>query len=154
MAMRLPVLAVLLLLGGCTSLRVLYQSDPSGATLYENGQPKGLTPFTLVYQPSQAFKNGGCMELDPLEVRWASGATATTDGSLTACKSAGSRQRYMFIRPNVPGRDIDVNTALELKRNKILQEQNALIYQQMVTPQRPVNCKTIHVYGVANTTCY
>jgi hypothetical protein len=24
----------------------------------------------------------------------------------------------------------------------------------MVTPQRPVNCTTIHVYGVANTTCY
>jgi hypothetical protein len=41
-----------------------------------------------------------------------------------------------------------------LQRNKILQEQNALIFQQMVTPQRRVNCTTIHVYGVANTTCY
>jgi hypothetical protein len=33
----------------------------------------------VVYQPSQDFKNGGCMELDPLEVRWASGATANPE---------------------------------------------------------------------------
>jgi hypothetical protein len=60
----------------------------------------------------------------------------------------------MFVRPNAPGRDVDVNTALELQRNKILQEQNELIHQQMVTPQRPVYCTTVHSYGVANTTCY
>ena len=57
--MRIYLLAALLLLGGCSSLRIQYQSDPPGATLYEDGRPVGLTPFSLKYQPDETFRNGG-----------------------------------------------------------------------------------------------
>ena len=151
--MKILWLPLLASLTGCAGLRIQYESDPPGATLYQDGQPMGITPYTLTYQPDENFKRGGCMSIRPTLVKWASGATASTGSGLTACKSTGSRQRYMFVRPNVPGRDVDMNFALQLQRNGIMQQQNALMLQQLLTPPNPVNCTTTYSFGIANTTC-
>jgi hypothetical protein len=47
----------------------------------------------VVYQPSQDFKNGGCMELDPLEVRWASGATANPEAGTSPQEKQDGKNR-------------------------------------------------------------
>lgn len=151
--MKLVILLQAIFLAGCAGLQIQYQSDPPGATLYQDGQPVGMTPYTLKYQPDEAFRNGGCMLVRPTEVKWASGATASTGGTLRACKSTGVQQTYMFIRPDMPGRDIDMNFALQIQRNGIMQQQNALILQQMLTPPKPVNCTTTYSFGIANTSC-
>jgi hypothetical protein len=46
-----------------------------------------------------------------------------------------------------------MNFALQLQRNGMMQQQNALILQQMLTPPTPVNCTTTYPLGIANTAC-
>jgi hypothetical protein len=135
---------VVLLTGCATGIHVTYSSDPPGATLYQGGQPMGMTPYTLTYQADETFKKGGCMLLQGTNVKWASGATAAIF-SLNACQTVGWRQTYMFVRPDVAGRDVDANFALQLQRNGIMQQQNAVQFQQlqqMLTPPKPVVCNS------------
>jgi hypothetical protein len=152
--MKSILLLFVALLAGCANLQVQYQSDPPGATLYQDGQPIGMTPYTLTYQATEAFKNGGCMQIRPTEVKWASGASATTGGPLQACSASGYHQGYVFIRPDIPGRDVDVNFAMQLQRNQIMKQQNAIMLQRLLAPPKPVNCTTTYSYGVANTSCW
>ena len=102
---------VLVLLTGCAGLQVDYVSDPPGATLYEGGKMLGVTPARINYQPDQTFTAGGCMKLNGTELKWASGATVSID-FLSVCKKQGTLQHYVFNRPDVPGRDVDMNYAL------------------------------------------
>ena len=104
-------------LGGCAQLKVTYSSDPPGATLYENGRPLGYTPYTLNYgsSPIESFKRGQCVALTGTSVKWASGAEASAT-NLTVCPTQGLSQSYIFIRPDVPGREI----GQELVRSKQL----------------------------------
>lgn len=167
--MRLLAIAALAALGGCASLQITYQSDPQGATLYQDGQPIGVTPYTLTYEPSEAFREGGCMSIRETAVKWASGATASTSGVLVVCKSTGERQTYTFIRPDVPGRDIDVNYALQRQRNGILAQQ--LILQQQAAQRpiippmtfqpvpvyqmpQPINCQSYRLGNTVQTNCH
>lgn len=119
---QLAVLAVVVLAGCASGLRVVYHADPQGATLYQDGRAMGQTPMELTYQPEQAFKSGGCQQLRGTEVKWASGATAAIS-SLQVCAHQGWLQHYKFNRPDAPGRDIDLNYALQLERNAILRSQ-------------------------------
>jgi len=141
--MRLALTVIALALGGCaTRINVTYRSDPPGATLYEEGRPMGMTPYTAWYEPDETFKNGGCRKFKGTSVKWASGATASI-ASLDACASNGWNQHYTFIRPDVPGRDVDMNFALQLQRNNIMQQQNAIQAMQALTPPKPVVCNTV-----------
>lgn len=111
-----------LFIAGCTStLRVTYSSDPQGATLYQGDAPVGQTPYLLTYQPDETFKSGGCMRLNGTTARWASGASASVD-HLTVCRSNGYSQVYGFRRPDVAGREIDANYALQLQQTAIMQQ--------------------------------
>jgi hypothetical protein len=106
----------LLPLSGCArTLYVTYLSDPPGATLYANqtGQSFGPTPVTLRYRPSQSFFEGACLTLQPVAVRWLSGAQAS-QASFTACPQNGLRQQFTFTRPaEVPGADLDAQFAVQ-----------------------------------------
>lgn len=157
--------AFLVLVVGCAStLHVTYHSDPPGAALYEGGRFWGYAPITLQYPNAHiAMQAGQCQMLLPLSVRWASGAEASI-GNLQACPVNGYTQQFSFIRPaNIPGREFDVQFALERERIAIMQQQasaqetaalsslfQALNQQTQQTysppPQQNVNCTT-HVFG-------
>ena len=124
----------LVALGGCAQLRVTYSSDPPGATLYQDGQPIGYMPYTLTYgsDVTEALKQGQCVGLRGTTAKWASGAEASVS-SLTACPAYGLRQTYVFIRPDVPGREIDANFALQLQQGRV---NAALMYQQNLIQQQ------------------
>lgn len=152
---RVAVLVpVILCVSGCatTSMRVTYLSDPPGATLYQDGRPVGVTPVQLTYQTDEAFKKGGCMTLRGTTVKWASGAVAEVS-SLNACSSTGRRQEFMFIRPDVPGRDIDMNYALQRDRNQIMRRQADAAALNATKPPKPMNCSSFVTGNVINTHC-
>ncbi len=100
-----------------------YDPDPPAATLYRNGQPVGVTPVTLGYARDPAFAEGRCVRIDGASVRWASGATASVP-ALDACPAEGHSRTYTFVRPDVPGRDVDLGYALEHQRNAIRDRQS------------------------------
>ena len=111
-------------LSGCAKnyLAVTYNSNPSGATLYQDQQAFGFTPFTLNYKILPDEKNKRYLKVRVAKVIWASGVSASID-SLTLDREEGASFFYTFFRPDVPGREIDVNFALQLERNKLLQQQ-------------------------------
>jgi len=95
-------------LAGCAPpmVRVTYQSVPEGAAVIENGRVLGVTPMEITYTPTREFYAGECVTLQPIQARWASGATADWSGSL--CARNGYRQSYTFMRPEgVAGGEVD-----------------------------------------------
>lgn len=162
--MKIVFIAAAVALAGCaTKIQVDYGSDPPGATLYQNGQPMGTTPMSLYYEPAQAFKDGGCQRLDGTSVKWASGAAASI-GYLQVCRTLGMTQHYIFNRPDVPGREIDANHALQLQRNSIMRRQadNAAIQnyiQSLNPPQQPLqplsrDCRSVITGNTVQTQCW
>ena len=126
--MRVNLLAFIgsfVLISGCSttpdSVEVLLQSDPQGATIYQNGSVVGRTPTSVYYAKSTAFDKGGCRKTTPLMARWASGAVISTPISL--CSAIGLSQIFTFHRPNVEGRESDERFAIEVESNNILQRQ-------------------------------
>lgn len=154
--MKALIGVAVVLLGGCATapppLHVTYESDPPGATLYQNGQPLGTTPRTLQYSTDQAFRNGGCKQLSGTEVKWASGVTASLP-SLNACSSGGYRQKFVYVRPDAPGREIDANYALQLQRNQIMQNANAIQQMNASKASSPVKCISQQVGNTIQTRC-
>lgn len=167
-----PALA-LALLAGCasTQLRVTYTSDPPGATLYQNGNPVGYTPYPMVYN-DQRWQAGQCMRTLPISVQWASGASAGGEG-LTFCPSEGSNLVYGFRRPDVAGREIDANFALQMHQASAAQHaantqarSAAAMYMgyQLMNPPRPtfapmqmpqrINCTSNRMGQYTYTNCH
>ena len=164
--MRPFAIALLALLTGCaTGIRVDYGSDPIGATVYEDGRSLGTTPMSVRYEPDETFKRGGCMRTKGTSAVWASGARAQIS-YLELCASRGMVQNYVYGRPDVPGREIDANFALQLQRNAIMRQQaNSAAtanYLMLLNANRPAppsfpqqtNCRTVYSGNVANTQCY
>ena len=117
-ALLLSVLsAAVLAARGPRGLTVTYYSDPAGATLYANQsqQSFGYAPTKLKYKVSKGFSSGSeCMTLQPVMVRWASGAEASIS-TITACPQNGGNQQFTLVRPTgVEGRELDVQFALQL----------------------------------------
>jgi len=95
---------------GPKTLYVTYHSDPEGAMLYTNGnQAMGYTPVRLKYESPKGFRDGTeCATLQPSQVRWVSGATASI-GNLQACSVNGGQQSFSFGRPTGPKSDLFPN---------------------------------------------
>jgi hypothetical protein len=156
--MRLAILAAAAALSGCatTGIEVAYHSDPPGATLYQDGKAWGTTPAVLTYAVDPAFKAGGCFKTKATAVKWASGAQASI-AYLSVCASKGYSQQYTFMRPNVAGRDVDLNYALQLQRNEILQRQADAVedaaWMQMLQQQQGTSCSSYRVGSSIETRC-
>jgi hypothetical protein len=86
-------------------IKVTFDSDPELATLYES-RMMGSAPVTLTYTTSPEFRKGQCMQLMPMMVRWISGVESSM-AKLSVCPQDGSKQQFTFIRPDLPGREID-----------------------------------------------
>jgi len=98
--------------GRRASVRVTYLSDPPGAAVYEGGKQWGRAPVTLIYHPPGRFTE--CLRLNPVTLRWVSGAEATVD-ALDACPAAGRDQQFTMFRPKgVEGLELDVQYAIAL----------------------------------------
>lgn len=142
----------LLCLGACAGPAVVVVSDPPGATLIQRGAVLGRAPW-----PGKAPDR--CQDFAPIEAVWPSGARAST-GPLWICPTSGD---IMIRRPDVPGRTIDENFALQREMGA-MQAQAArdaaaaqMGVQLLTTPayRPPVNCtSTRGVAGIVNTTCY
>ena len=117
-------ISTVLLLAGCVANRVevTYYSDPPWATLYDGQRPVGYTPFTLIYNISPEEKNKRYLKLQGPRVVLASGVSTSID-SLTLDRGTGSGFHFTFSRQDAPGRELDANFALQLERNRILQQQ-------------------------------
>lgn len=158
--MRSMLVLAAVLVSGCaaTQIQVDYLSDPPGATLYEGGKALGVTPTSLYYAIEPSFENGGCQRARGTSVMWASGAK-TEIGHLSLCKNNGYRQNYSFSRPDVPGRDVDLNYALQLQRNSIMRQQADAATMQAIqamtpAPPRPVTSNSFRVGAQVQTNCY
>lgn len=160
----------ILLLTGCATnqVKVTYYSDPASAALYEGQRAFGYTPFTLVYPITPQDSERGYMLLRGTTVVWASGASASVQ-SLKADLSQGNNFHFIFIRPDVPGREVDLNFALQVERNRILQQQaeaqrdqafwqmyNAIFtqYQKTIPTYNRTNCTSNIIGNSIYTTCY
>jgi len=169
------LLAVMLFLAGCATNRIemTYYSDPAGATIYSGQSPVGYTPFTLAYNIRPEDKDQRFLKIPGTKVVWATGVSTEVQ-SLTVDRNKGSRFHFVFVRPDVPGRQIDVNFAVQLERNRILQQQaeaqqdqafwqmyNTMLnqYRQSYVPTysptfKSFNCTSRQVGNYIYTDCY
>jgi hypothetical protein len=133
---------------------VTIQSDPIGATLYEqiDGVLKmwGYTPFKLKYKTPRRWS--GCTSTKPLRVRWISGAEANIE-SLQLCAQTGKNQQFTFMRPvGVPGVEIDGEMAIAMMKQ---QNVPAPVYIPPPPPAKtPTTCTPTVIGNMVRTRCY
>lgn len=91
-----------------------YDSDPPGATLFEigNNDKVGKTPLGLLYRLSDEEVLRGVAHLMPTRVVWPSGANVSNYPGIYLELKKGRVQKFIFIRPDVPGRDTDYEAGL------------------------------------------
>lgn len=146
------------------TVNVTVHSDPQSASLSQSGAVFGLTPFALKYKTTKEFTSGkACLALLPLTVRWASGAVAQMS-NLTVCpvpgqKRQASKYELTFVRPDIPGREIDANFDLQVKRDASAEAyRDAQQFQALVDSLRKpkrveVQCTSSAVGTTVYTTC-
>ena len=127
--MRTPALVGWAIIGiagaariSAAELTVTYQSDPPGAALYFGEKFYGYTPVSLKYEITRSQKEQGSMSLAGMSVKWASGAEASLP-YLTADLKNGKRQQFTFRRPNVQGRETDMQIALQMQQLSLMKQQ-------------------------------
>lgn len=163
MRIRLGRIGVLLLAvyllpsnAAANDVKVTFQSDPTGATLYEevNGSQKlwGYAPITLKYQVPRKWK--ACMSLNPLKVRWASGAEASI--TLSVCPQTGKNQQFTFQRPTgVPGLELDVQFAIAMLQNAAAAAAAQAAAEPVYIPSpAPMHCTSQVIGSQVFTNCY
>lgn len=126
----------------------------------------GYTPITLDYKITWDDIKLGYKVLSGTTVRWTSGATAEISSLNADIRKYGLTQQFTFQRPSsYPGREIDVNFALEQQRLNIMQQQaqaqrdqaawqmiNTMSQQQYY--KKPINCTSFLIGNIVNTDCH
>jgi len=118
-------LVLITLLTGCAqkNLKLIYNSDPYGAMLYEGKKSIGYTPVQVAYSLNEEDVNRGYFIIKGKNVRWVSGATKAVE-NIKINLSNGFNQEYTFVRPkNAPGQNLDTKFAAELIKANIMQQQ-------------------------------
>ncbi len=147
---RIASTMIVMVLGGCAhQLSVTYLCDPPGATLFEPKTGQSFPcPTTLYYEVSQIQLDRQAMTLSGLTARWVSGATKAIP-QVNVNLENGLSQQMTFVRPRVPGAQIDANYALGLQRNRILEERNSILQHR----NDPVQCVKYQVGAKIYTQC-
>lgn len=135
-------------------------SDPLGATVYANtaAQRAGYSPVLVKYKfNAKAWKSGACQPVQPIKVRWVSGAEATLN-AIRVCPANGTKQELTFMRPDgMAGVEVDASFAIELQRISAGQASAAYAAAQAaagaVVVQKPVYCTSRLVGSRVFTTC-
>lgn len=174
MRFRTTIAAVAVVCAGCFSafpgmyspLHMTYAADVPGAMIYQGSQLLGYAPIEVIYRwQKAALDQNQCMQLQPIEARWASGASAGVRG-MKACVAGTYIQQKLFLRPNVPGRELDIQFAMQLQQTAALeaaaaaQERaslfSALAQQSAAAAQsrKIMNCSSQETNGVIHTVCY
>ena len=153
LSLLLPLSAV-----AATKVTVTVQSTPSGATLSQEGQTMGQTPWVLTYE-LRDFK--ACQLTKPLTVTWASGASATQP--LQLCPAGGKKKMYTFGRP-ADAPNIPIDWQVEYQQTLVAQlgamtrditDPPPPAYVPFVAPPRAQICTTRHVAnGVDYVQCW
>ena len=114
----------LLFLAGCASnqLQLTIYSDPPGATIYQGGNVLGYAPLKVRVNAPQYDQGSPIIKVSDAKAVWASGVSRGLQ-YIALDRSKYRNFQFTFNRPDVPGREIDVNFALQLERNQILQQQ-------------------------------
>lgn len=161
--LKLIILFGIPALSGCAGIKVTMYSDPPGATIYADNKTFGYAPQVLNYQPTDGFKRGVCMATTPITATWASGASDTQ--TLNLCPQNGYETYYTFMRPNVAGREIDANFALQLQQLQLSQQREASArydravkalsdYSKSLERSRGTSCTSTVNGNTVQTNCY
>lgn len=127
----LTVVCVLALATGCARRMLLVvDSIPRGAEVYGNTY-YGRTPVKKAYRPSKEERQQGFGSLEPITLRWASGAQKTyTDTQFPL--DQGRRQTLIFQRPiDAPGEASDMQYGLLLEQQQELRRLRKMILFSM-----------------------
>lgn len=166
-------LALALVASRAAAEKITIYSDPPGATVYQNDQRMGTTPFTLKYEkPRDLSGRPACATTVPLRVRWLSGAESAPT-ALPLCPKDNTQ--FTFARPNVPGVEIDAQYVMQLEAQRdakaaadrqarrdrrllYLSRPDPLAYFYtprpiVVAPQSSLHCTSILTGTIVNTNC-
>lgn len=102
--------AVMCLAGCAKTITMVYHSNPEGAVIIQNNHAIGHAPVTAKYKAPDTFNAGGCASLSETAALWQSGAQAILP-QITVCRQNTYLQRVDFVRPGVPGEEIDLQAA-------------------------------------------
>ena len=155
--------ASLLSVVGCThfNVKVTYYSDPPGATVYEGARVLGRTPVTIFYPISNEYRHDKYVQLRGARAVWASGASASIK-SLTLDRTKGNPLfhnifEFTFVRPDLPGREVDANFALQLealREQKRAQDLETFLgLYNTVNQSKGINCVSRQVGNYVYTDC-
>lgn len=155
--MHARLLALLFTLTVATSahaadVKVTFQSDPPGATLYTvlNDTPRlwGYAPIVMKWGVPKKWTT--CLQTEPILVRWLSGAEARID-TLRLCPQVGKNQQFSFIRPTgVPGVEIDGQFAVQI----LQQRAPAPVIIPPYVPPAQTHCTSQIIGRRVVTNCY
>ena len=114
----------ILFLAGCATnqLQLTIYSDPPGATIYQGEKVLGYAPLNVRVNEPPEDQKSTIIKVSDAKAVWASGVSRSLK-YINLDRSKFTRFQFTFVRPDVPGREIDVNFALQLERNRILQQQ-------------------------------
>ncbi|MDH3641329.1 MAG: hypothetical protein OES38_04495 [Gammaproteobacteria bacterium] len=116
---------------------VTFFTEPANASLYSpSGGLYGATPLTLYYELPPKWDE--CVQLEPLQAVWVSGADAEV--ALTACPDKGNSQHYTFERPEIAGVDLD-----EWFAQKV--DQLAMVEDPVDVSRNPAHAATVESLG-------
>lgn len=123
--MRIAVFGILLLLSGCaTTLKVTYDSVPSGAIIYLGDKSLGYGPVKFEYLVQDKDHKNGYITVQAPTAKWKSGATYSPQNPMVFYFSKSFNQEYLFNRPeNFPNRYEDAEFGLQLVKKRESDEQ-------------------------------
>lgn len=164
--MKRLIIPLILALGGCSSLSLTVQTQPTGAQISDasTGQIFGLSPITLTFDDvnmEQYRDDNGCYRVNPVRAEWVSGARSETD-VVTMCH--GDQPHTLTVqRPQAEGLGKDMEFAVQVEQLAAQQRQagaqelsagaqiwNAWSNSQQATP----NCSSKMVGDTLKTTCW
>ena len=100
-------------------LKLSFESDPSGATIYLGDKQLGICPFSTTDKVKYEEYSRARISLGTFTARWASGATKEKSFSLKS--GTPFEASCTFIRPSgIDGRDLDVKVAIEREKIRIM----------------------------------